>query len=154
HANEYPDSFIEQMKRMGVYGLLVPERFGGADVSAACFVLVAEELARGWMTLAGAFGGHSVVTYLIRTYGTSEQPERYLPALATGEIRATMALTEPGGGSDLRAMVTAARPDGEDLVVRGAKTWITNARRAGLIALLCRTAGGFAVLLVESSAGY
>src|SRR5215813_13267020 len=154
HANEYPSSLIEQMKGLGVFGLLAPAEHGGVDVSAACFALVTAELARGWMSLAGAMGSHSVVTFLIRAFGTPEQRATWLPRLATGEVRAAMALTEPGGGSDLQAMTTLAEPDGSDLVIRGAKTWITNARRAGLIALLCRTASGFAVLLVPAEAGY
>jgi len=154
HADTYPEALLEQMKRMGVFGLLAPAEYGGADVSASCFVLVAEQLARGWMSLAGAMGGHSVITYLIRTYGTSAQRETYLPRLATGDLRAAMALTEPGGGSDLQAMTTKATRDGESYVVSGGKTWITNARRAGLLAVLCRTEDGFAVLLVEAGAGY
>ena len=91
------------------------------------------------MSLAGAMGGHTVVAKLLTLYGTEEQKRRYLPSMATGEMRATMALTEPGGGSDLQAMTTVARRDGDDLVVNGAKTWITNARRSGVIALLCKT---------------
>ena len=154
HANEFPAELIEQMKRLGVFGLLAPPEYGGVDVSAGCFALVAAELARGWMSLAGAMGPHSVVTFMIRTFGTPAQKQAWLPRLATGEVRAAMALTEPGGGSDLQAMTTMAQPDGDDLVIRGAKTWITNARRAGLIALLCRTGSGFAVLLVPSDAGY
>jgi alkylation response protein AidB-like acyl-CoA dehydrogenase len=154
HSNTYPEALIEQMKRLGVFGLLAPAEYGGVDVSAACFVMVAEELARGWMSLAGAMGSHSVVTYLIKTFGTPAQREAYLPRLATGEIRAAMALTEPGGGSDLQAMTTTATPDGDDLVLQGAKTWITNVRRAGLVAVLCRTPDGYAVVLVEAGAGY
>ncbi len=154
HADAYPEALLEQMKRMGVFGLLAPAEYGGSDVSASCFVLVAEQLARGWMSLAGAMGGHSVITYLLRTFGTPEQREEYLPRLATGELRAAMALTEPGGGSDLQAMTTKATRDGESYVVSGGKTWITNARRAGLLATLCRTEEGFAVLLIEAGAGY
>ena len=154
HADVYPEALLEQMKRMGVFGLLAPAEYGGADVSASCFVLVAEQLARGWMSLAGAMGGHSVITYLIKTYGTPEQRATYLPRLATGELRAAMALTEPGGGSDLQAMTTMATREGESYVVSGGKTWITNARRAGLLATLCRTEEGFAVLLIEAGAGY
>jgi alkylation response protein AidB-like acyl-CoA dehydrogenase len=154
HADTYPEDLLEQMKRMGVFGLLAPAEYGGADVSASCFALVAEQLARGWMSLAGAMGGHSVITYLIKTYGTSEQRDTYLPRLATGELRAAMALTEPGGGSDLQAMTTKATRDQESYVVSGNKTWITNARRAGLLAVLCRTEEGFAVLLIESGSGY
>ncbi|MDQ1667479.1 MAG: hypothetical protein QOH75_3510, partial [Actinomycetota bacterium] len=93
-SDTYPEQLIERMKQLGVYGLLVPEEHGGVDVSAVCFTLVTEQLARGWMSLAGAMGGHSVVCYLLRTYGTPEQRDRYLPRLATGELRATMALTE------------------------------------------------------------
>jgi alkylation response protein AidB-like acyl-CoA dehydrogenase len=154
HANTYPAALIEQMKSMGVFGLLAPAEYGGVDVTAGCFSMVTEQLARGWMSLAGAMGSHSVVTYLIRTFGTPAQRADYLPRLATGELRAAMALTEPGGGSDLQAMRTSAARDGDDLVISGTKTWITNARRAGLIALLCRTDDGFAVLLVDAGTGY
>lgn len=139
HANAYPEAWIEQMKQLGIYGLAVPEDFGGTPVSTRCYALVTQELARGWMSLAGAMGGHTVVAKLIDLFGTEEQKQRFLPSMATGELRATMALTEPGGGSDLQAMTTIARPDGTDLVINGAKTWISNARRSGLIALLCKT---------------
>ncbi|MEU6140461.1 acyl-CoA dehydrogenase family protein [Streptomyces sp. NPDC047081] len=160
HANTYPEHLIERMKELGVYGLAIPEEFGGNPVSTPCFVLVTEELARGWMSLAGAMGGHTVVAKLLLLYGTREQKERYLPRLATGEVRATMALTEPGGGSDLQAMTTVARREGGEYVVNGAKTWITNSRRAGLIALLCKTDpaaeprhAGVSVLLAEHGPG-
>ncbi|MFE1317298.1 acyl-CoA dehydrogenase family protein [Kitasatospora phosalacinea] len=158
HTNTYPEQLIEQMKQLGVFGLLAPAEHGGVDVSTACFALVAQELARGWMSPAGAMGSHSVVTYLIRTFGTPEQQQTYLPRLATGELRAAMALTEPGGGSDLQAMRTKAVLADGSWTVNGTKTWITNARRAGLIALLTRTepaAGkGYSILLVEQGAGY
>jgi hypothetical protein len=97
HANEYPEAWIEQMKRIGIYGLAVPEEYGGTPVSMPCYVLVTQELARGWMSLAGAMGGHTVVAKLLALFGTDEQKQRYLPPMATGELRATMALTEPGG---------------------------------------------------------
>ncbi|WP_068278978.1 acyl-CoA dehydrogenase family protein [Aldersonia kunmingensis] len=139
HANEYPEKWIEQMKQIGIYGLAVPEEYGGSPVSMPCYVKVTEELARGWMSLAGAMGGHTVVAKLLTLFGTDEQKAAYLPRMATGELRATMALTEPGGGSDLQAMSTIARQDGDDLVINGAKMWISNARRSGLIALLCKT---------------
>ncbi|ORB30261.1 acyl CoA dehydrogenase [Rhodococcus jostii RHA1] [Mycolicibacterium parafortuitum] len=157
HANTYPEAWIEQMKQIGIYGLAVPESYGGTPVSTRCYVLVTQELARGWMSLAGAMGGHTVVAKLLTLFGTEEQKQRYLPAMATGELRATMALTEPGGGSDLQAMGTVARRDGDDLVISGAKTWISNARRSGLIALLCKTDPdatpkhkGISVVLVEN----
>ena len=160
HANTYPEALIEQMKRMGVFGLAIPESYGGNAVSTPCYVLITEELARGWMSLAGAMGGHTVVAKLLGLFGTPEQQERYLPGMATGEIRATMALTEPGGGSDLQAMRTRAEWDGESYVVNGSKTWITNSRRSQLIALLCKTDPhaepahqGISVLLVEHGPG-
>jgi alkylation response protein AidB-like acyl-CoA dehydrogenase len=131
-------------------------------VSAQCYCAVTEELARGWMSLAGAMGGHTVVAKLLVTFGTEEQKHRYLPKMATGDIRATMALTEPGGGSDLQAMRTTARrrPDG-GYVVKGSKTWITNARRSQLVALLCKTDPtakpahrGMSILLAEHGPGF
>jgi alkylation response protein AidB-like acyl-CoA dehydrogenase len=139
HANEYPAAWIEQMKQIGIFGLAVPEQYGGTPVSMPCYVALTQELARGWMSLAGAMGGHTVVAKLLSLFGTDEQKQHYLPAMATGAMRATMALTEPGGGSDLQAMTTTAKADGDDLVITGAKTWISNARRSGLIALLCKT---------------
>ncbi|MCV6971128.1 acyl-CoA dehydrogenase family protein [Mycobacterium bohemicum] len=145
HANTYPEAWIEQMKRIGIYGLAIGEEFGGSPVSMPCYVRVTEELSRGWMSLAGAMGGHTVVAKLLALFGTDEQKRAYLPAMATGELRATMALTEPGGGSDLQNMTTTAIPfEGADgardgLRINGAKTWISNARRSGLIALLCKT---------------
>src|SRR6185437_7671893 len=142
HANTYPEAWIEQMKRIGIYGLAVPEEYGGSPVSMPCYVRVTEELARGWMSLAGAMGGHTVVAKLLTLFGTEDQKRTYLPRMASGEVRATMALTEPGGGSDLQNMTTTALPSGNDadaLVINGSKTWISNARRSGLIALLCKT---------------
>jgi alkylation response protein AidB-like acyl-CoA dehydrogenase len=139
HANAYPERLIEQMKQLGIFGLAIPEPWGEAQVSAQCYAAVTEELARGWMSLAGAMGGHTVVAKLLVTYGTPEQKDAWLPKMATGEVRAAMALTEPGGGSDLQAMRTTARRDGDAYVVNGTKTWITNARRAGLTAVLCKT---------------
>lgn len=139
HANEYPEKWIEQMKQIGIYGLAIPEQYGGSPVSTPCYVLVTQELARGWMSLAGAMGGHTVVAKLLTLFGTEEQKQACLPKMATGEVRATMALTEPGGGSDLQNMATTAVSDGHDLVITGAKTWISNARRSDLIALLCKT---------------
>ncbi|HEX7354511.1 MAG TPA: acyl-CoA dehydrogenase family protein [Mycobacteriales bacterium] len=162
HANTYPEALIETMKQLGIFGLAIPEPYGEAQVSVPCFALVTEELARGWMSLAGAMGGHTVVSRLLVQFGTEAQRRQYLPRMATGELRATMALTEPGGGSDLQAMTTTATPtgDGSGYLVHGTKTWITNARRAGLIALLCKTDPdaeppyrGMSILLVEPGDG-
>ncbi|MEU2441741.1 acyl-CoA dehydrogenase family protein [Streptomyces rubradiris] len=160
HSNTYPEALIEQMKKLGIYGLAIPEEYGGNPVSMPCFVLVTEELSRGWMSLAGAMGSHTVVAKLLVHFGTEEQKRRYLPRMATGAMRATMALTEPGGGSDLQAMRTVARKDGDEYVVNGSKTWITNSRRAGLIALMCKTDPaaspahkGISILLAEHGPG-
>jgi isovaleryl-CoA dehydrogenase len=149
------------MKQMGIFGLAIPEPWGDAAVSTPCYAAVTEELARGWMSLAGAMGGHTVVSKLLVTFGTREQKDRYLPRMATGEIRAAMALTEPGGGSDLQAMRTWARRDADEYVINGAKTWITNARRSDLVALLCKTDRdaepahkGVSILLVEKGPGF
>jgi alkylation response protein AidB-like acyl-CoA dehydrogenase len=139
HANAYPERLIEQMKEMGIFGLAIPEPWGETQVSAECYAAVTEELARGWMSLAGAMGGHTVVAKLIVSYGTPEQKDAWLPKMASGEIRAAMALTEPTGGSDLQSMRTTARRDGDEYVVNGTKTWITNARRAQLVAVMCKT---------------
>lgn len=161
-TDTYPEAFIEEMKELGFFGLLVPEEYGGIDVSTAAFAEVTEELARGWMSLAGAIGGHSVISFLIKKFGAEDQRERYLAKMATGEIRATMALTEPSGGSDLQGMSTFASydPGTDEYVINGSKTWISNAQRSGIIALLCRTDRdaqpahrGFSVILVEPGDG-
>jgi len=161
HTNTYPEAQIEQMKKLGIYGLAIPAPWGEAHVSTPCYALVTEELARGWMSLAGAMGGHTVVAKLLLAFGTQEQKDRYLPKMATGELRATMALTEPGGGSDLQAIRTTARKERNDYVVNGSKTWISNARRSDLTALLCKTDPaatpahrGVSILLVEKGPGF
>jgi alkylation response protein AidB-like acyl-CoA dehydrogenase len=161
HANTYPGQLIEQMKQLGIFGLAIPGPWGEARVSTSCYALVTEELARGWMSLAGAMGGHTVVAKLISSYGTQEQKDGYLPRMATGQLRATMALTEPGGGSDLQAMRTTAARSGDSYVINGAKTWISNARTSGLIALLCKTDpaaepphAGITILLAEPGPGF
>jgi alkylation response protein AidB-like acyl-CoA dehydrogenase len=160
HANAYPEKLIEQMKAMGIFGLAISEPYGGAAVSTPCYAEVTAELARGWMSLAGAMGGHTVVAKMLLEFGTDEQKQRYLPRMATGEVRAAMALTEPEGGSDLQAITTTARSEGDGYRVNGTKTWITNARRSQLIALLCKTDPaaspryrGVSVLLVEHGDG-
>ncbi len=166
HADAYPEKLIGQMKELGIFGLAIPSPWGETQVSAQCYAAVTEELARGWMSLAGAMGGHTVVATLLVAYGTAEQRDRYLPPMATGAVRATMALTEPGGGSDLQAMRTVARRVGDRdgdgyYVVNGSKTWITNARRSQLVALLCKTDPsavpahtGISILLAEHGPGF
>lgn len=161
HANEYPEAWIEAMKEMGIFGLAVPEEYDGLPVSMPAYIRVTEELARGWMSLAGAMGGHTVVAKLLTMYGTDEQKRKYLPLMATGELRATMALTEPNGGSDLQAITTTAKADGDDLVINGSKTWISNVRRSRLVAVLVKTDPsaeprhtGMSIILVEPGVGF
>ncbi len=160
HDDTYPEKLIELMKQLGVFGLAIPESYGGSLVSTACYAAVTAELSRGWMSLAGAMGGHTVVAKLLLLFGTADQQEHYLPRMATGELRATMALTEPGGGSDLQAIRTMARREAGHYVVSGSKTWITNAQSSDLIALLCKTDpdaspahSGISILLVEKGPG-
>jgi alkylation response protein AidB-like acyl-CoA dehydrogenase len=139
HTDTYPAELVDQMKELGFFGLMVPEEYGGNRVSTLCFARVTEEIARGWMSLSGALGSHSVTAYLVLTHGTEEQRRRYLPGMATGEARAAMALTEPGGGSDLQAITTFAAREGDTYVINGAKTFITNAQHARYFSLLAKT---------------
>jgi alkylation response protein AidB-like acyl-CoA dehydrogenase len=160
-ADIYPEPLIEQMKELGFFGMLVPAEYGGIGLSGQAFAMATAELARGWMSLAGATGGHSVVATLLRRFGTDEQKTRYLPGMADGSLRATMALTEPAGGSDLQNMRTTALANESGVyTVTGVKTWISNAQRSGLIALLCKTDPaaeprheGISVLLIEPGPG-
>jgi alkylation response protein AidB-like acyl-CoA dehydrogenase len=161
HQNAYPVGLIETMKQLGVFGLAVPRAYGGSEVSTACFALVTEELARGWMSLAGAMGGHSVIARLIAAFGTDAQKSGWLPRLATGGARAAMALTEPGGGSDLQAIRTRATADDGGYRLDGVKTWISNARTADVTAVLCKTdpdavpaSRGISILLAEKGPGF
>jgi alkylation response protein AidB-like acyl-CoA dehydrogenase len=161
HGNVYPEKLVEQMKQLGIFGLVIPEPWGESQVSAQCYAEVTEELSRGWMSLAGAMGGHTVVSKLLINFGTPEQQAAWLPKMATGEVRATMALTEPGGGSDLQAMRTVAHREGDHYVLNGTKTWITNSRRSKLVAVLCKTDPnavpahrGVSILLAEHGRGF
>jgi alkylation response protein AidB-like acyl-CoA dehydrogenase len=161
HENTYPGELIEAMKQLGVFGLAIPQAYGGSGVSTACFALVTEELARGWMSLAGAMGGHSVVARVIALFGTEAQKDGWLPRMATGQVRAAMALTEPAGGSDLQAIRTRAAANGTGYRLDGVKTWITNARMADVVAVLCKTdasavpaSRGISILLAEKGPGF
>ena len=161
HGNTYPGELIDAMKHLGVFGLAVPQAYGGSGVSTACFALVTEELARGWMSLAGAMGGHSLVARIIARFGTDAQKHGWLPRMATGQVRAAMALTEPAGGSDLQAISTKATANGGGYRLDGVKTWITNARTADVIAVLCKTdpeavpaSRGISILLAGKGPGF
>jgi alkylation response protein AidB-like acyl-CoA dehydrogenase len=138
--HQYPTALVEQMKAMGLFGINVPPAFGGTELGATVYAAVFEEIARGWMSLAGVLGTHLVVCDIIKHHGTDEQRRRFLPALATADMRGALALTEPHAGSDLAAIRTTARRDGDAYVLDGSKLWITNARTASLFVVLARTA--------------
>jgi len=157
-SGRYPTEIVEKMKRMGLFGLTVPEEYGGLAADMVSFALVFEEIARGWMGVAGTIGSHSLACWMIARHGTEEQKRSYLPDLATGARRTGIALTEPGAGTDLQGISTRAVRDGDDYVVTGTKTWITNARHADPLPVLVKTSiaepahKGMSVLLVDPSA--
>jgi len=158
HSGRYPTEIVETMKQMGLFGLTVPEEYGGLAADMVSFTLVFEEISRGWMGIAGILGSHSLSCWMIARHGTGEQKARYLPELASGERRTGIALTEPGAGTDLQGIGTTARLDGDEYVVDGAKMWITNARHADPLPVLVKTDPGaqpahqgMSVLLVDAS---
>ncbi|MGI8745015.1 MAG: acyl-CoA dehydrogenase family protein [Bryobacteraceae bacterium] len=137
--DEYPDALVAQMEQMGLFGLNVPEEYGGAEMDYTTFATVFEELARGWLGLAGVLGTHLVVCDIITRFATSDQKRRYLPILARAGKRAGLCLSEPGAGTDLQSITTSAVRNGNSYVVNGSKMWITNARRAQVFVLLAKT---------------
>lgn len=156
-SGRYPAEIVEEMRAMGLFGMLVPEEHGGIAIDAVSYALVFEEISRGWMGIAGILGSHSLSTLLIARYGTEAQKRRWLPDLASGTRRSGIALTEPGAGSDLQGIATVARRDGDAYVVRGTKVWITNARHADPLAVLVKTDPaaeprhrGMSLLMVEA----
>ena len=157
HEGRYPAEIVETMKAMGLFGITVPEEYGGMALDTVSMALVFEEISRGWMGVAGILGSHSLTCRMISHHGTEEQKQRWLPALATGERRTGLGLTEPGAGTDLQGITTRARLDGDCYVVRGTKTWITNARHADPLPVLVKTDpdaeprhAGMSVLMVEA----
>ncbi|WP_328309642.1 acyl-CoA dehydrogenase family protein [Actinomycetospora sp. NBC_00405] len=159
HEGRYPTEIVEGMRGLGLFGLAVPEAYGGLEADTVSFALTFEEISRGWMGIAGILGSHSVSCWMIARHGTEEQKQRYLPELATGERRTAIALTEPGAGTDLQSITTTARRDGDDYVVRGTKMWITNARHADPLPVLVKTDPGaepahrgMSMLLVDAGA--
>jgi len=155
-AGRYPEEIVEEMKAMGLFGMLVPEQYGGIAIDAVSYAVVFEEISKAWMGVAGILGSHSLATLMLARYGTPVQQARWLPELATGKRRSGIALTEPQAGSDLQGIVTVARRDGDHYVVNGAKTWITNARHADPLPVLVKTDPGaeprhrgMSVLMIE-----
>jgi len=141
-SDTYPDQIVAGMKELGVFGLTIDPEYGGLGESLLTYALVAEEIARGWMSVSGIINTHFIVAYLIARHGTAEQKAAFLPRMATGEVRGAFSMSEPGLGSDVAAIRTAARRDGDDYVISGQKMWLTNGASANLVALLARTPTG------------
>jgi alkylation response protein AidB-like acyl-CoA dehydrogenase len=139
HRDEYPDALVDQMKELGLFGLNVPEQYGGSDVNYTTFAMVFEELARGWLGLSGILGTHLVLCDVLIRFGTDEQKRAFLPELAAGRRRGGIALSEPNAGTDLQAITTTATRSGDVYFINGSKMWVTNGRRGDTFVLLART---------------
>jgi alkylation response protein AidB-like acyl-CoA dehydrogenase len=158
--DEFPEKIVEQMKEMGLFGLTIPEEYGGAGMDLMTYALVVAELSRGWMSLSGVINTHFMGAYLLMKHGTDEQRSRWLPRMATGELRAALSMSEPGAGSDVQSIGCRAERQGDQYVVNGQKMWVTNGLRAGLVVLLCKTDPsadpphkGISILFVEKEPG-
>jgi alkylation response protein AidB-like acyl-CoA dehydrogenase len=161
HKDEFPEAIVEGMKEMGLFGLMIPEEYGGLGESLLTYALVVEEIARGWMSVSGVINTHFIVAYMLKQHGTDEQKNRLLPLMAAGELRGGFSMSEPGCGSDVAAIKSKAVRDGDSYVLDGQKMWLTNGARAGLIATLVKTdEGGDSVyknmttFLVEKEPGF
>jgi alkylation response protein AidB-like acyl-CoA dehydrogenase len=157
-TGRYPTEIVEHLRAMGLFGITTPEEYGGLALDMVSFTLVYEEIARGWMGIAGILGSHNLSCWMIARHGTEEQKQRLLPKLATGEFRTGVGLTEPGAGTDLQGIRTTAVRDGDEYVVNGTKTWITNARHADVLPVLVKTDPtttpahkGMSLLLVDTT---
>jgi len=139
HRDEYPEALVETMKSMGLFGLNIPETYGGSDVDYTTFAIVFEELSRGWMGLAGILGAHLVLSDVLVRFGTDAQRKQFLPGLAKGEPRGGICLSEPGAGTDLQRITTTATRRGGSYIVNGSKMWVTNGRRAQTLLLMAKT---------------
>jgi alkylation response protein AidB-like acyl-CoA dehydrogenase len=153
HADEYPAEIVEQMKAMGLFGITIPESLGGLGLDLLAYIAVVEELAAGWMSLSGIVNTHTIAASVIMRNGTTEQQERWLPRLATGELRGCLSLSEADAGSDTRNITCRAVRDGDEYVITGTKMWVTNGERAGLVALAARTDEGITCFIVEKEPG-
>ena len=135
----YPQDLVDKMAEMGLFGIMIPEEYGGLGLDYTTFALIFEELSKGWMSLTGPIGTHHILAYVISTYGTEEMKQRFLPKMAEGVIRGGLALTEPGGGSDMQSLQTSAVKDGEEYVINGNKMFISNGASGNAFAVLART---------------
>ena len=141
HADEYPQAIVDQLKEMGVFGLMIPEEYGGLGESLLTYALVVEEIARGWMPVSGVINTHFIVAYMLMQHGTEEQKAHYLPRMATGEVRGAFSMSEPGCGSDVSAITSKAVREGDEYVLNGQKMWLTNGGSSTLVAVLVLTPG-------------
>lgn len=161
HADTYPQHIVDQMRDMGLFGLMIPEEYGGLGESLLTYALCVEELARGWMSVSGVINTHFIVAYMIRQHGTDAQKQRYLPRMATGEVRGAFSMSEPELGSDVAAIRTKAVRDGDDYLITGQKMWLTNGGSSTLVAALVKTDEGadkphrnLTAFLIEKPAGF
>ena len=161
HKDEFPEAIVEGMKEMGLFGLMIPEEYGGLGESLLTYALVVEEIARGWMSVSGVINTHFIVAYMIKQHGTEEQKSRLLPLMATGEKRGAFSMSEPNCGSDVAAITSKAVRDGEDYVLNGQKMWLTNGGLSRIVATLVKTDEGgssvyknMATFLLEKEPGF
>ncbi|MEN3298719.1 acyl-CoA dehydrogenase family protein, partial [Pseudonocardia sp.] len=161
HADAYPQDIVDGMKEMGLFGLTIPEEYGGLGESLLTYALVVEQIARGWMSVSGVINTHFIVAYMLMHHGTPEQKQKFLPKMALGETRGAFSMSEPDLGSDVAAIKTRAKKDGDDYVIDGAKMWLTNGGSSNLIALLVKTDEGkpkpyqnLTTFLVEKPSGF
>ncbi len=162
HADAYPEEIVAGMREMGLFGLMIPEEYGGLGESLLTYALCVEELARGWMSVSGVINTHFIVAYMLRQHGTEEQKQRLLPRMATGEVRGAFSMSEPDLGSDVAAITTSAkRSDDGTYTINGAKMWLTNGASSTLVAALVRTDEGaekphhnLTTFLIEKPAGF
>jgi alkylation response protein AidB-like acyl-CoA dehydrogenase len=161
HTDTYPQQIVEGMKEMGLFGLTISEEYGGLGESLLTYALVVEQIARGWMSVSGVINTHFIVAHMISHHGTTEQKQHYLPGMAEGSIRGAFSMSEPELGSDVAAIKTRARRDGDHYIVDGAKMWLTNGATSTLVATLVKTEEGaskahhnLTTLLVDKPAGY
>jgi alkylation response protein AidB-like acyl-CoA dehydrogenase len=161
HADAYPSDIVDGMKEMGLFGLTIPEEYGGLGESLLTYALVVEQIARGWMSVSGVINTHFIVAHMIKQHGTDTQKQNLLPRMATGDVRGSFSMSEPDLGSDVAAIKTRAKKDGDDYIIDGAKMWLTNGGSSNLIALLVRTDEGapkahqnLTAFLVEKPEGF
>ena len=139
HEDKFPEAVVEQMKELGLFGVTIPEEYGGMELDLTTYAMIVEELSRGWISISGIVNTHFIGSYLLMKFGTDDQKQRFLPRMATGEIRAAFSLSEPGLGSDVQAITTRAKQDGDHWVINGQKMWVTNGLMSGVVFLLAKS---------------